>query len=113
MEERQNDADEGVILAITTFPNSEVSRQIGTQLVESQLAACVNLIPGVESIYSWKGKVERDQEVLCLIKTTRDRWDSLAAWVREHHPYEEPELIVIPVEAGLEGYLEWVRRAVS
>ena len=108
MTERQNDAD-AVWLAITPFPNVEVARQIGTQLIESQLAACVNILPGVESIYSWKGKVEQDSELVGLIKTTVANWDRLEAWMAEHHPYEEPELIAIPVEKGSSGYLDWVR----
>ncbi len=108
MTERQNDADT-VWLAITTFPNVEVARQIGTQLIESQLAACVNILRGVESIYSWKGKLERDSELVGLIKTTAANWDRLEAWMAEHHPYEEPELIAIPVEKGSSGYLDWVR----
>ena len=102
MQERQNDAD-SVWLAITTFPNAEVARQIGTRLVESQLAACVNILPGVESIYAWKGKVEQDSELIGLIKTTAGRWEALEAWIAEHHPYEEPELIAIPVEKGTAG----------
>jgi len=112
MTERQNDAD-AVWLVITTFPNAEVARQIGTQLVKSQLAACVNILPGVESIYSWKGKIERDSELVGLIKTTAGNWDRLRAWIAEHHPYEEPELIAIPVEKGSPGYLDWVRSSVG
>tara|TARA_R110002096_G_scaffold40688_26_gene110424 strand:+ start:5639 stop:6019 length:381 start_codon:yes stop_codon:yes gene_type:complete len=113
MKERQKDPEMDVILVVTTFPDVEVGRQIGTQLVESQLAACVNLVPGVESIYRWKGAVEREQEVVGLIKTTQNRWEQLEGWMQEHHPYEEPELIAMSIDQGASGYLDWVRKAVS
>lgn len=113
MLERQNDAKEPVILVVTTFPNSDVARQIGTQLVESQLAACVNTIPGVTSIYRWKGKVENESEVIGLIKTTRDQLVHLETWLQENHPYDEPEMIAVEVEAGSTGYLDWVREQVG
>ncbi len=113
MLERQNDAKEPVILVVTTFPNPEVAGQFGTQLVESQLAACVNTIPGVTSIYRWKGKVENEMEVIGLIKTTADRLEELEAWIQENHPYDEPEMIVLHVEAGSGGYLDWVREQVK
>ena len=109
MIERQNDADDSVKLVITTFPNEEVARQIGTQLVEIQLAACVNLLPGVQSIYCWKGKVEKESEILGYIKTTNSRLEELEKWLQENHPYDEPEFVVVPIEAGSSGYLGWVR----
>ena len=82
-------------------------------MVESQLAASVNILPGAESIYCWKGKLERDSELVGLIKTTAANWNRLEAWMAEHHPYEEPELIAIPVEKGSPGYLDWVRSSVG
>jgi uncharacterized protein involved in tolerance to divalent cations len=112
MKERQNDAG-SIILALTTFPNQEVARQIGTQIVGAQLAACVNILPGVESIYAWKGKVERESELLGLIKTTNGNWEALKNWIGKHHPYEEPELIAIPLEKGVAVYLDWVRASVA
>ncbi|MBP84785.1 MAG: divalent-cation tolerance protein CutA [Verrucomicrobiales bacterium] len=112
MEERQNDAG-SIILAITTFPNQEVARQIGTQIVEAQLAACVNILSGVESIYAWKGKVECESELLGLIKTTNENWEALEKWMGKHHPYEEPELIAISLEKGAAGYLDWVKSSVA
>lgn len=110
MIERQNDSDESVALVLTTFAEAESARQFGTRLIELQLAACVNLLPGVESIYRWKGDVEVEGECFMLMKTTRARLEALEAWVQEHHPYEEPEFLVLPVEAGSAGYLHWVRR---
>lgn len=113
MLKRQNDARDPIILVVTTFPNAEVSGQIGTQLVESQLVACVNTIPGVTSFYRWKGKVENESEVIGLIKTTQDQLVHVEAWLQENHPYDEPEMIVLDVAAGSKGYLDWVTEQIS
>ena len=112
MIKRQNDTGEGVVLAVTTFADADVARQIGTQMVELQLVACVNILPGVESIYRWNGDVEVEGECLMLMKTTRDGLEKLESWILTHHPYEVPEFLVIPVEAGAEAYLAWVGRNV-
>ena len=109
MLERQNDAPDSVVLALTTFSEPDSARQIGTQLVESQLIACFNLIPAVESIYQWKGDLEIEGELLAIMKTTHQRLEDLEAWISANHPYEEPELIVIPVAAGASAYLQWIR----
>ncbi|MEX2580151.1 MAG: divalent-cation tolerance protein CutA [Verrucomicrobiales bacterium] len=113
MIERQNDAENPVLLVVTTFPNPDVARQLGARLVESQLAACVNLIPAVESIYRWRERIENETETVGLLKTTRARLGELEAWLQENHPYEEPEFIAVPVEAGSAGYLGWVRAGAS
>lgn len=113
MLERQDGAKEEVVVAITTFEDRDLAGQFGATLVELQLVACVNLVSGIESIYRWKGKVERGTEVLLVMKTTRARLDELAAHIREHHPYDEPEFLILPVEAGLAGYLDWVRDSVA
>lgn len=97
---------ENAMLVLCTFPDLDQARQIGAALVERQVAACVNLLPGVESIYRWEGKVERAGEVLGLIKTTR--YSDLESAIRELHPYEVPEIIALPVAAGLPAYLAWV-----
>lgn len=109
MLKRQNDTEEEVVLVLTTITDADKARHIGTQIIESQLAACINILPGVESIYRWKGDLEVEGECLCLLKTTRGLLVALEAWIRENHPYEEPEFIVLPVEAGSAGYLAWVR----
>ncbi len=113
MLERQNDTENSVVLVLTTFSDPEQARQIGTQLVESQLIACINLLPAVESIYQWKGDVEVEGELVGIMKTTRQRVEELETWIEENHPYEQPEFLVVPVEAGGSGYLDWVRRHVS
>ncbi len=109
MIERQNGAEEEVVIVLTTFPNREISGQIGTIWVESQLVACVNLVPGVESIYRWEGRTEVSAEVVALVKTTRGRLPELEASLRSLHPYELPELLVLAPECGLDAYLAWVR----
>lgn len=109
MIERQNGSKEEVVIFLTTFPDPEKARQIGTFWVESQLAACVNLLPGVESIYRWQGKTESSAEVLAVVKTTRGRLDELGASLRELHPYELPECLVLSPEGGSADYLAWVR----
>jgi periplasmic divalent cation tolerance protein len=94
------------VVVLCTFPNLDQARQIGAALIETQVAACVNLLPGVESIYRWEGEVERAGEVLALIKTTR--YADLEAKIRELHPYDVPEILALPVAAGLPAYLAWL-----
>jgi periplasmic divalent cation tolerance protein len=101
---------ENAVVVLCTFPDLDQARQIGAALVERQVAACVNLLPGVESIYRWEGKVERANEVLGVIKTTR--YADLEAAIRELHPYEVPEILALPVVAGLPGYLQWLGESV-
>jgi periplasmic divalent cation tolerance protein len=100
--------DRGVRVALTTAPDAEVAVRIARALVEERFAACANLVPQVRSIYRWQDRVEDDSEVLLVIKTRADRIDALAERLRALHPYELPELIVLPVEGGLAAYLDWV-----
>jgi periplasmic divalent cation tolerance protein len=109
MIERQNGTDEEVVICLTTFPDAEKSRQIGTVWVESQLAACLNLLPGAESIYRWEGRTEASSEVLAIVKTTRGLLPALEASLRELHPYELPEFLIVAPEGGSAEYLKWVR----
>jgi periplasmic divalent cation tolerance protein len=99
------------MVVLCTFPDIEQARQIGAALVERQVAACVNLLPGMESIYRWEGKVERAGEVLGIIKTTR--YADLEAAIRELHPNEVPEILALPMQAGLPAYLEWLAASCS
>ncbi len=99
---------EDVKIVMCAFPNVEKARQIGTVLVETQLAACVNLIPGIRSIYRWEGKLEEQEEVLAFFKTTMARYSELQQTLVEMHPYEIPELVVLDLAAGLPAYLQWV-----
>ena len=99
---------ENAMVVLCTFPDIEQARQIGAALVERQVAACVNLLPGVESIYRWEGKVEQAAEVLGIIKTTR--YAELEAAIRELHPYQVPEILALEVAGGLPAYLAWVAK---
>lgn len=98
---------------LCTFPDEERARQIGALLVEKQAAACVNVVPGLRSIYRWGGKVQEDAETLGVIKTTREAYPRLEALLLEAHPYETPEILALPVEAGAEAYLRWVGGSVD
>jgi periplasmic divalent cation tolerance protein len=96
-----------VVLVLTTAPEDEAEK-IASTLVEEHLAACVNIHAPMTSFYWWKGKIERDAESQIVIKTTRGRLEALAIRLTELHSYELPELLVLPVAWGTEGYLEWV-----
>ncbi|MFC4994355.1 divalent-cation tolerance protein CutA [Rubritalea tangerina] len=98
-----------VILVYINFPSRDVARHIGTALIEKQLAACVNLINGVESIYQWKGEICDEVEVMMVAKTTVSRYQQLEDYVKEVHPYDTPEIIGQQLAHGSEGYLNWVQ----
>ena len=95
-------------LVITNCPDEETANRIALALVEEKLAACVNILPRVQSIYRWQGAVESAVEVPLLIKTTAACYPALEAAIRERHPYDVPEIIALPVTAGLPAYLNWV-----
>ena len=97
-----------ILAVLCTCPDEETARRLAGGLVEEKLAACVNVLPGIRSIYRWQGEVQDDAEVLMVIKTTRSAYDRLADWLEEHHPYDLPEVIALPVSEGLAAYLDWV-----
>ena len=97
-----------VRLVLSTCPDAQTADALATALVDERLAACVNMLPGVRSIYRWKGAVERGEEVLLLIKTTADRQDELFARLKTLHPYELPEAVAVEAVGGLAAYLDWV-----
>ena len=101
-----------VILVLCTFPDLEKARQIGTVLVEKQLAACVNLLPAVESIYRWEGKIEQGTEVLGIFKTTREGYPRFKEELASAHPYEVPEIITLNPEDVAGSYARWVGESV-
>jgi len=103
----------GVRIALITAPDAETGARLGRALVEERLAACVNLVPGVRSIYRWEGQVQVEGEVLLIVKTRSDRADALAARVLELHPYEVPEVIHLEPCGGSAAYLDWVRAEVA
>jgi len=97
-----------VLACYCTCPDLASAERLAEALVGERLAACVNVLPGLRSIYRWRGTVERADEVLLLIKTTRERLDALAARVQALHPYELPELLAVEAAGGLPDYLAWV-----
>ena len=102
-------ADDGMMLVFCTFPEMGKAREIGSAIVSEGLAACVNLIPLVESIYLWDGKLQSENEVLAVFKLRSDVFASLEAALTERHPYEVPEIVGVAVDQVSAGYLAWVR----
>jgi periplasmic divalent cation tolerance protein len=96
------------LLVLSTFPDAATARRIGRELVEQRYAACANILPQIESIYWWAKEVESATETLVLFKTSADRYETLESALRQLHPYEVPEIIAVPVTAGLPAYLSWV-----
>lgn len=96
------------LLTVSTCPDMETAERLGAALLERHLIACVNILPGATSMYEWKGKVERDRECVLLMKTRTDAFEELQRAVVELHPYELPEVIAVPIEQGLPGYLTWI-----
>jgi periplasmic divalent cation tolerance protein len=99
-------------LVLTTCGSPEEARSLAQTLVERHLAACVNIVPQMESVYRWQGEVETSAEWLLIIKTTADAFDRLRAALNALHSYEIPECIAIAVEDGSTAYLEWIGESV-
>jgi periplasmic divalent cation tolerance protein len=102
-----------VVLVLTTLGADVDAAAFARTIVEERLAACVNVLPVMTSVYRWKGSVERDREQQVIMKTTADRVDVLEARVRALHPYELPEFLVLPASGGSIAYLDWVRESVG
>jgi periplasmic divalent cation tolerance protein len=101
------------LLVHCTCPDPEIGRELAGGLLQDRLAACVSIISGVTSVYSWKGQIQQDTECLLLIKTTARRYPPLERALRERHPYELPEIIAVPIEQGLPAYLHWVEECTT
>lgn len=95
-------------LVLTTCPDTATAESLASALVQDGLTACVNIVPGVQSIYKWKGELARDQECLLLMKTRSEVYQALEEAIRARHPYELPEVIAVPIETGLAAYLAWI-----
>ena len=95
-------------LILCTCPDNQVAEQLATSLVEQRLAACINIVPGLTSIYRWQGKLEKGTEVLLLIKTTRECYTAVETAIRQQHPYELPEIIAVTLDDGSSDYLRWL-----
>ncbi|HEV2995384.1 MAG TPA: divalent-cation tolerance protein CutA [Chthoniobacterales bacterium] len=97
-----------ILLTLSTFPDAETARRISTQLVTEKFAACANVLPGVESIYRWKEKIESGNETLVFFKVSEERQQAFQDKLRSLHPYEVPEIISCNIDSGLPEYLRWV-----
>ncbi len=97
-------------MILCTCPDREKAEEIAESLVEAKLAACVNILPGITSVYRWQDAIQKDAEVLLLIKTAAKRSADLQQALIELHPYEVPEVIILPVEGGHLPYIEWVEQ---
>ena len=96
------------IQVMTTTENRTHAERIAEVLVEKQLAACVQIIGPISSIYRWRGRVEKTREWLCLLKTTKAAYPRIETVIKEIHPYETPEIVVVPIVAGSRDYLDWL-----
>lgn len=102
-----------VIVAFSTCPDEATARHVSHTLVSERLATCVNRLAGVTSTYFWDGRLQDDAEILLIIKSTAARQAELVARLQALHPYELPELVILPVTGGNEPYLQWVRSGVE
>lgn len=100
-------------ICYVTTPNEESAKKIARELITNKLAACVNIIPGIQSIYEWEGKINEDLEILLMIKTTTELVDDLSKFVRENHPYSVAEVISVKIENGNPPYLDWLEKTVK
>jgi periplasmic divalent cation tolerance protein len=101
-----------LIIFVTASGNEEASR-IASAIVEERLAACVNIVSNIESVYRWQGKVMLDTETLMIIKTTDERYAELERRIKELHSYTTPEIVALKVERGSKAYLDWLRESTS
>lgn len=98
------------VLVYSTFPSPEAAEAVGAALVEAGLAACVNILPGMVSIYIWNGERHRDAEAVMIIKTRLSLAERVIAETRRRHDYENPALLILPVDGGSTAFLEWIQR---
>ena len=102
-----------MLLVMSTIADIDKGKLLAHQIVDQQLAACCNIIPGITSVYRWKGELCEDQECLLVMKTVKPRYKQLQEFIREHHPYDLPEIIALPVTESTEEYLSWVTKETS
>ena len=101
------------LLVLTTLASLDDARRLVRTLVDERLIACGTVLPGATSIYRWQGGIHDAAEVVVLLKTMSTRWDALRDAVQRHHPYDVPELLALPVSAGLDAYVDWVAEEVA
>ena len=98
------------LLVFITVPNEEVANLFANELVTSKLAACINIIPNVTSIYSYQGKIHKDNELQLIIKTSKSCYERLEEWISNNHPYEVPEIIFANIAGGSAKYINWLTK---
>mgnify|MGYP001817336814 FL=1 len=98
-----------VLIVLCTCPDTAAARRLAAGLLERKWAACVNILPEIRSMYRWQGELHDDGEALMIVKTTRQAYGDVEAWLLEQHPYDVPEVLAVQVPAGSEAYLEWVQ----
>ena len=96
------------LIVLSTCPGSISAKKIAQDLVAEKLAACVNIVPGIQSYFSWVGKVDNANEHMLVIKTTTEVYPALEKRIKTLHPYELPEIVAVPIHTGLQGYLDWI-----
>jgi len=101
---------EECVVVFVTAASAEEAEKIARALVEEKLAACGNVIPGLKSIFRWEGEMCAEDEVLLVLKTRRERFDAVVRRIKELHSYDVPEIVCLPIVAGSEDYLDWVRQ---
>lgn len=97
------------LLVLCTCPDEDSARQLAGSLVQEKLAACVNIVNPISSIFAWQGRIDTEQESLLLIKTTETAYSELEQAIKQQHPYDVPEIIAIPIQQGSADYLNWIR----
>lgn len=102
-----------VIIFCTCPSDNAVAKNLAEQLVSQRLAACVNIMPNVQSVYTWQGKIAHDHENLLIIKSRRSLYSEIEAKIKALHPYELPEIIMVTLDAGLPDYLNWINQSTS
>ncbi|MGF1467026.1 MAG: divalent-cation tolerance protein CutA [Sandaracinaceae bacterium] len=105
--------DDAPVLALSTAPNADVAARLARALVDRRLAACVNVIDGVRSFYRWQGEVEDEAELQLLIKTRWSHLEGIEELLADEHPYDVPELLVLPIQGGADRYLEWLKASTA
>ncbi len=109
----REEAETRIVVILITGPTADELRTIGARLVEDRLAACVNVLPGVSSIYRWRDSVEESREALAIVKTTAARMRLLEACVQELHSYDLPEILALETAGGSGAYMDWIRDSVT
>jgi periplasmic divalent cation tolerance protein len=102
-----------LLVVVTSLPSMEAAKGLARALVEARVAACVQLVDGMQSVYRWEGKVCEEHEVLLSAKTTESKWPEITKYIQEHHPYELPEILAFSPEQYAQQYGEWVQAEVN